>query len=90
MKVNFAHIRLAAEGGYIDFAVFDAHATSGSSGNPAVLAQLTINARAAGLKVDRSALVYTQGGKQRFFGDKRLVNLLSRNGLPSWTHSIDA
>lgn len=91
MKINLAHIRHpAAAGGYIDFAVFDAHATSGSSGNPMVLAQLTQQARASGLKVDQSALAFMQGGQLHFYGDKHLVNFLSQNGLPAWTHSIDA
>lgn len=91
MKINMAHIQHpSTSGGQINFAVFDAHSTSGSSGNPGVLANLAMKAKASGLKIDQSALAYMQGGQLRFFGDKHLVDFLSKNGLPAWTHSIDA
>ncbi|MFA1731671.1 hypothetical protein [Xanthomonas campestris] len=91
MKINFAHIRHpSTSGGSIDFVVFEAKSTSGPAGNPAVLAKLTMKARASGLKVDQSALAFNQNGRLQFFGDKNLVDFLSKNGLPNWTHSIDA
>ena len=89
MKISLAHIReRSTTGGYIDFAVFDAKSTSGN--NDALLQQLTAKARAAGLKIDQSALAYTQNGRLQFFGSKNLVNFLSKSGLPRWTHEIDA
>jgi len=91
MKINLAHIRHpATSGGSIDFVVFGAKSPSGSSGNPAVLANLTMKARASGLKVDQSALAFNVNNRLQFFGDKNLVDFLSKRGLPSWTHSINA
>ena len=92
MKINMAHIReRSTSGGWIDFAVFDAKSTSGgNSGNQVLLDQLTVSARAAGLKVDQSALAFRRGRQIQFFGSKNLVNYLSENGLPRWTHKIDA
>ena len=88
MKISLAHIReRSTSGGYIDFAVFDAKSTSGNNG--ALLQQLTAKARAAGLKIDQSALAYTQNGRLQFFGSKNLVDFLSKSGLPRWTHEID-
>ncbi|WP_116137197.1 hypothetical protein [Trinickia diaoshuihuensis] len=88
MKIELAHLReRATSGGWIDFAVFTAKSTTGDNG--ALLVQLTQAARASGLKVDQSALAFSAGGQVRFFGDKNLVSYLSRNGVPSWTHTID-
>ena len=91
MKINLAHIRArAANGGNIDFAVFDAKSNiGGDNANSQLLAQLTARAEASGLKVDQSALAYTENGRLRFFGSKNLVDHLSKIGLPSWTHSIN-
>jgi len=91
MRINFAHIRHpAAVGGYVDFAVFEARSSSGiQSDNAAVLARLTMKARASGLKVDQSALAFADGGQVRFYGSPPLVEFLSKSGLPRWTHHID-
>ena len=91
MKINLAHIReRSTTGGWIDFAVFDAKTTSGGdSGNANLLTQLTAQARADGLKIDQSALAYKQGSQIRFYGDKKLVDYLSKSGVPHWTHKID-
>lgn len=91
MRINFAHLReRATSGGWVSFAVFDAKSTSGTnSDNSALLSQLTIKARAAGLKVDQSALAFVQHGHIQFYGDQNLVNYLSRSGVPQWTHAID-
>lgn len=91
MKINLAHIRKSStSGGWIDFAVFDAKSTSGiESANVNLLAQLTAKARASGLKVDQSALAYSQNGRIQFYGTKNLVEHLSKSGLPQWTHKID-
>lgn len=91
MKINLAHIReRSTSGGWIDFAVFDAKSTSGTnSDNAALLSDLTAKARASGLKIDQSALAFSQAGRIRFYGDKNLVDYLSRKGVPRWTHKID-
>ena len=92
MKINFAHLReRSTTGAPIDFAVFDARATAGTEqANAEVLSDLTFKARRAGYKVDQSALAYRENGRVRFYGDKNLVNYLSRRGVPGWTHWIDA
>ncbi|PKN62610.1 MAG: hypothetical protein CVU57_23465 [Deltaproteobacteria bacterium HGW-Deltaproteobacteria-15] len=91
MKINLAHLReRSTSGGYIDFAVFDAKSQAGTdSANGELLWQLTAAARKSGLKIDQSALAYSQNGRIRFYGDKDLVDYLSRRGVPRWTHTID-
>jgi hypothetical protein len=90
LKINFAHVRHPGVSGRdINFVVFDASSRTGSSGNADVLAALTMKARGNGLKVDQSALAFVQHGQLRFFGDRHLVDFLSKNGLPRWTHMMD-
>jgi hypothetical protein len=91
MKINLAHIReRSTTGGWIDFAVFDAKSTSGSdSGNATLLSQLTAKARGSGLKIDQSALAFSENGHIKFYGTKNLVDYLANHGLPQWTHQID-
>lgn len=86
-----AHLReQSTSGGWINFAVFDAKSNSGSnSDNDALLHQLTAKARISGLKVDQSALAYNQNESIRFYGSKNLVDYLSNNFVPNWTHKID-
>lgn len=91
MKINLAHLReRAVSGGWVNFAVFDARSTSGTgSANAELLAQLTIRARASGLKVDQSALAFSQNGRIQFYGSKHLVTYLARGWVPHWNHTID-
>ena len=89
MKVNLAHIReRSTSGSWINFVVFDAKSTTNN--NSQLLSQLTSKAIASGLKVDKSALAYSKHGRLEFYGTKDLVQYLSKSGLPSWTHTIDA
>lgn len=87
MKVNVAHLR---EQG-IDFAVFDADAPDCTqTGRQRLLGQLTMAARKAGLKVDKSALAFRSGEAIQFFGTHDLVRFLAQaGGVPRWTHWID-
>jgi len=32
----------------------------------------------------------SSGGRTQFFGSPPLVDFLSKNGIPGWTHTIDA
>lgn len=91
MKIKLAHLReRSASGGWIDFAVFEAQPTaSGDAANASLLSQLTARARSSGLKIDQSALAYFANGRIQYSGTKNLVDYLSRNGLPQWTHEID-
>lgn len=92
MRINLAHLReRAASGGWVNFAVFDARSSSGSrDDNARLLAQLTAQARASNLRVEQSALAFNSGGRLQFFGSPPLVDFLSKNGIPGWTHIIDA
>jgi hypothetical protein len=92
MRVNLAHLReRARSGGWINFAVFDARSSSGTNDdNARLLVQLTAKARGANLRVDQSALAFMSGSRIQFFGSPPLVEYLSKNGLPGWTHTIDA
>lgn len=91
MQIDLAHLRERSTSGHpIDFAVFGARSNSGTQGdNERLLAQLTMKARGAGLKVDQAALAYNEHGRVRFFGSKHLVDYLAKSGVPRWTHKID-
>ncbi|HEX8397508.1 MAG TPA: hypothetical protein VF644_08780 [Pyrinomonadaceae bacterium] len=91
MTINFAHVReRSTNGGWIDFAVFKADANNRTNSARAdVLQQLTMKARRKGLKVDQSALVFSEHGQTKFYGSPNLVQYLSNNGVPRWTHSMD-
>lgn len=91
MRVNFAHVsHPSTSGGRINFAVFESRSNSGlQADNDDVLAQLTIAARGQGLRVDQSALAFSENGRLKFFGATPLVEFLSKNGLPRWTHYLD-
>ena len=91
MRINFAHIReRSTTGGYIDFAVFDANASSGRNEDRADLLQtLTLGARRLGLKVDISALMYSERGQIKTYGALAVVNYLEKSGIPQWTHYMD-
>jgi hypothetical protein len=91
MRVNIAHLReRGRSGGWINFAVFDARSSSGTrEENSRLLAQLTARARAANLRIDQSVLAYRSGGRIEFFGSPPLVDYLSNNSIPGWTHTIE-
>jgi len=91
VKINFAHLKeRSTRGGYINFAVFDASAsTDGNAAQDRVLAELTSKARAAGLNVDQSALACKRGSRVQFYGSQHLVDYLSKRGVPRWTHSMN-
>lgn len=91
MKIQFAHLREHAQaGGWVNFAVFDARASSGiTEDNARLLADLTEKARANALRVDQSALAFNANGRTKFFGSPPLVAYLSKRGVPRWTHHID-
>ncbi len=90
MQINFAHLReRATNGGDINFAVFEARANTNTDGaRSTVLADLTMRARNSGLRVDQSALAFSENGRIKFFGSKNLVNYLSRGWIPHWTHKL--
>lgn len=91
MRIEFADMReRAAAGGWINFAVFDAKSTTGTDAdNAQLLHRLTAAAAGLGLKIDQSALAFRDGSQIRFYGTPTLVDLLTRSGVPRWTHYID-
>lgn len=91
MKVNVAHLRERSKsGGWVDFAVFDARSTTGSSqDNDELLQQLIARGRAAGLKIDKGALAFERNGRIVFYGAEDVVEYLQGLGVPEWTHTID-
>ena len=92
MTIKFAHLReLSTTGVYVDFAVFHANATNGSDIERAeILEDLTTRARLGmRLKIDASALVFTEGGRTRTYGDHFVIDYLSKRGVPRPTHYID-
>lgn len=90
MQINFAHLReRATNGGDINFVVFEARANSNTdAARAAALSDLTSRALNLGLRVDQSALAFTENGHIKFFGSKGLVNHLSHVGVPRWTHTL--
>ena len=92
MQINLAHmLERATDGTPINVAAFDARSNSGSQAdNIRLLAQLAMKTRGAGLRVDQSALAFTESDRIKFFGTPTLVDHLARSGLPNWTHTINA
>lgn len=92
MQISFAHVRERSTTGQpIDFAVFDACANSRTQAdNSEVLEELTMKARASGLKIDQSALAYRENGRTKFYGSPHLVDYLAKRGVPRWTHTLNA
>ncbi|GAB2810672.1 hypothetical protein GCM10027276_09310 [Comamonas piscis] len=90
MQIKFAHLReRAVNGGSVNFVVFEANSTSNSdSARASVLAKLTARARASGLRVDQSALAFSENGRIRFYGTRTLVDYLARSWSPRWTHTL--
>ena len=86
MSVQIAHFR---EQG-LNCLICEADASSRLNADRArLLAQLTAQARAANLAVDKSALAYMEFGRLNFYGAPDLVRFLSNKGLPRWTHTLN-
>jgi hypothetical protein len=83
MRIEFAHFGEAGtDGRRIECAVFHAKANSGfGPEKTAFLEQLTAQARFAGYRIDKSALVYEESGRIQYWGADDLVKLLARNGI---------
>ena len=90
MKIELAHIRdRSTTGGFIDFVVFNADANSQQDHDrSALLLDLTDQARAAGLTIEKSALAFHENGRLMFYGAPDLVEYLSHTGAPRWTHYL--
>ena len=91
MRINFAHMKHPGQDGTaVSFAVFEARSNSGSDAdNKKLLENLVEKARGIGLRVERAALVFMEGGRVKFWGNTDLVALLSKGGVPKWTHYFD-
>ena len=85
MTINVAHLRTQG----IDFVVADADATTGlESDRNALLSRIVTIARRSGLKVQKAALAFSDGGRLTYFGTPDLVKFLAENGVPRWTHTL--
>jgi hypothetical protein len=86
MKLKVAHLRTQG----IDFLVADADArTRLENDRNILLSRIVVIARRSGLKVDKGALAFTEGGRTVYFGTPDLVNFLARQGVPRWTHTLE-
>ncbi len=87
MSIRVAHLRIQG----IDVAIFAARPNVDTPSEcAAALQQLTMRARAAGLKVDKAALAYSYGSGVRYYGTPDLVRYLQNNGVDHWTHTLTA
>lgn len=85
MQFNIAHINIQGQ----HCLICGADAPEGTDrARNAVLAQLVAAARAKNLRVDKSALAYSEHGRLKFYGTPDLVKYLASNGLPIWTHTL--
>jgi len=83
--IRMAHLRTQG----IDFAVFAADApTRNQSARNRLLADLTAAARRTGLRVDKAALAFSEGGRRTYYGTPDLVRYLSNHGISHWTHTL--
>ncbi|CAM3556000.1 hypothetical protein [Deinococcus frigens] len=85
MQINIAHINIQGQSCLICDAESTGHNDSARS---VLLTQLVAAARAQNLRVDKSALAFTEYGRQKFCGSTDLVGFLVNNGLPRWTHTL--
>lgn len=84
-KIRMAHLRTQG----INFAVFDADArTRNDRDRSELLAELASEARRSGLRVDKAALAFSEGGRLTYYGTPDLVRFLSRRGISRWTHTL--
>lgn len=92
MQFKFALISgKSASGQDLQFAVFGARPTDDSEeGKRKLLDQLTTGATRRGLTIDQSALAYDDKGEIRIFASGELLEHLKKNGLPPWTHFLEA
>lgn len=83
--IRVAHLRTQG----ISYAVFDADVRTGlDADRNALLRELTVEAERQGLRVQKAALAFSQGGRVTFFGTPDLVRYLAANGVSHWTHTL--
>ena len=85
MQINVAHVNIQGQNCLICEANAKDHTDSTRS---TLLAQLTAAARAQNLRVEKSALAFSEHGRLQFYGSRDLVGFLANNSLPRWTHKL--
>lgn len=85
MKINIAHVNVQGQNCLVCEAD---HQTHTDAGRDQLLAQLVVEARGNGLRVDKAALAFAEHGRIKFYGASDLVGFLANNGLPRWTHTL--
>jgi hypothetical protein len=85
--IDLAHLRIQG----VNVAVFSANSrTNTDASRRELLMALTMKARGSGLRVEKAALAYRQGSRNHYFGTPDLVRYLKNNGVPRWTHTVNA
>jgi hypothetical protein len=86
MRIQLAHLNIQN----INVAIFNAKPTINTDANRSLLlSDLTNKARAAGLKVEKSAIAYSEAQRVVYYGTPDLVKYLQSAGVNHWTHWIE-
>jgi hypothetical protein len=89
MRINFAHLSApSTTGRNVSFAIFEAKATNDAL-RTTFLNQLTNVARQNDLRVESAALVYSENGQIKYWGDEFAVSFLKSEGIPKMTNYMD-
>jgi len=90
MSVNFAYIRRhITKRRFVRAAIFVATATKSEVRSPyQILSELRAAVKQENMPIDTTAIVISENGKLRFYGDNCLVDLLNQCGLPRPTHTL--
>ena len=85
MQINIAHLNIQGQ----SCLVCDANARDNTdTARSRLLARLVAAARTQNLRVDQSALAYSEYDRLKFYGTPDLVDHLANNMPPSWTHTL--
>lgn len=89
MRINFAHLSSpSTTGRNVSFAIFEAKANNDSL-RDTFLNQLTNLARQNDLRVESAALVYSENGQMKYWGDEFAVSYLKARGIPAMTNYME-
>ena len=90
-RIDFSHLKeLSTNGQYVSFAIFQAKPTQNSErAREELLAQLILDARGLGLRVESAAIVYDENGQIKTWGHEFALDYLSKRGIPRATHYLN-
>ena len=88
MKLNYAILKDPASD-KLSNVVFQVNSPRGLERQQMeLLRQLMMYVSRRGLNVNQAVLAFQEGEELKFFGSRNLVDHLTKNGLPPWTHSL--